>query len=162
MHGIDILRRAVPALCAALLALPDAAGAATANPALNDFAFGNVASLNSDLTKSQSTCSFSGVTPMTYSVTASGTGGGAFTVTNGTSTVPYEVQWAQMANAASGANLTPNVALANQSGGGLLTGLTCALGLLNATAIVIVRATSLQAATAGSYSGTLTLILSSQ
>lgn len=137
--------------------------AAPISPTLQDILFGAVPSLSSDLIKSQNTCSFSGVAPITYAVGAGGSGsGGAFTLTNGTSTIPYEVQWAQGINASSGTALTANVALNGQVTPGLLSGLTCALGATNASLIIIVRATSLQQATAGTYAGTLTVLMAAQ
>jgi len=163
MHGETKTRLICAVLAATAALLPRPALAQSANPPLSNVAFGNVTSLSLDLRRAQNTCSFAGVFPITYTVTATGSGtGNAFTVTNGTSTVSYEVQWAQTANAASGSNLTANVALTNQSGGGIVTGLTCFLGLTNATLIVIVRAGQLQQATTGSYSGTLSVVLAVQ
>lgn len=132
-------------------------------PTLSNVAFGSVPSLYSDLTSAQNTCSFTGLLPINYSVTATGSGsGGAFAITNGTSAIPYEVQWAQTANATSGSNLTANAVLGGQTTAALLSGLTCLLGVTNATLIVIVRAASLQKATAGAYTGTLSLLLTAQ
>lgn len=132
-------------------------------PTISNVAFGAVPSLYSDLTSAQNTCSFTGLLPINYSVTATGSGsGGAFAITNGTSVIPYEVQWAQTANATSGSNLTANAALGGQTTAALLSGLTCLLGVTNATLIVVVRAGSLQRATAGAYIGTLSLLLTAQ
>jgi hypothetical protein len=153
-------------LCAiiGLCSIPRVAQAqSTVSPPLTDFAFGQISSLSSDVNNRQNTCSFGGLTPVSYSVTATGSGSGAtFSVTNGSSTVPYEVQWAQSANATSGSNLAANQPLLNQSNASLLSSLTCGLGLQNATVIVIVRAVSLQQATAGSFTGTLSILLSVQ
>lgn len=126
-------------------------------------AFGNVASLYSDLVNSQSICAFGSLLTQGYSVLASGSGdGGAFTITNGTSTIPYEVQWAQIGNASAGTLIQPNVSLPNQYEANLLQGVGCLLGAKSATSIVIVRASSLQQATAGTYNGVLTIILTTQ
>ena len=54
-----------------------------------------------------------------------------------------------------------NISL-DQSNASLLSVLTCALGLRNATVIVIVRAVQLQQATAGGYTGTLSILLTAQ
>jgi hypothetical protein len=136
---------------------------APVSPPLGGVAFGQVASITGDAINRQNTCSYGGLTPVIYSVTGTGSGpGSAFSMTNGTSILPYEVQWAQSANAASGSSLTAGRALLNQSNASLLSSLTCGLGLQNATLIVIVRAVSLQQATAGIYSGTLSLLLSVQ
>jgi hypothetical protein len=133
------------------------------NPTLSDVSFGPVASLYSDLTSRQNTCSFSGLTPTTYGVTATGSGpSGAFAISNGTTQIAYEVQWAQSANATSGSPVSSNQPLLNQSNSSLLSTVTCALGLQNATLIIIVRAPSLQQATTGSYSGSLSILLTPQ
>jgi hypothetical protein len=157
--------RLVPALCALIcVARPDPASAAVVSAAtFKPFAFGPVTSLYSDLSSAQSICAFGSLLTVGYNVLASGSGlGGAFTITNGTSSIPYEIQWAQIGGAASGANLTPNVLLNNQYESSLLQGVGCLLSATSATAIVIIRATSLQQATAGGYTGTLTLILTAQ
>jgi hypothetical protein len=156
-------RWAAPAAIAALLCASGASAQATVVPTVQNVAFGAVSSLYSDLTNAQNTCSFTGLLPINYGVTATGTGtGGAFTITNGKSNIPYEVQWAQTANATSGSSLTANTMLGGQQTAALLSGLTCLLGVTNATLIVIVRAASLQQATTGSYTGTLNILLTAQ
>ncbi len=94
----------------------------------------------------------------TYSITATGSGAAnAFTVSNGTFTVAYTVNWANTANASSGTLLTAGVPL-----GGLTTGLLsslCTLGITNSTLFVSFSSTNLQNARAGSYTGTLTLLI---
>lgn len=156
------IRAALPA-AAALLGASGAGAQALVAPSLANVAFGAVPSLYGDLTSAQNTCSFTGLGPVGYSVGAAGSGaGGAFTLTNGTSTLPYEVQWAQTANATSGSALVANTPLTGQTTAGLLNGLTCLLGVTNATLIVIVRAASLQRVTAGAYTGTLTVLMQAQ
>ena len=76
--------------------------------------------------------------------------------------MPYEVQWAAMPNQASGTALPANTAVGGFAGG-LVIDQTCSL--LNSTSaslIVILRSAALSGATAGGYSGTLTLILAAQ
>lgn len=124
---------------------------------LSDVAFGTIGAFGADLVRSQSICAFSGALGGRYTVTASGSGaGGAFTLSNGASMLPYEVQWNTSAGQSSGSNLSANVPLTGQT---ML--LSCpVLQTTNTSLIVILRAADLRAATAGSYSGTLTVILS--
>jgi hypothetical protein len=146
-----------------ILASPSILFAQSAIPGTQDIVFGNVSSVYSDLVSQQSTCSFGNLLPVRYSILAVGSGsGGAFTITNGVSAIPYEVQWSQVANASSGDNLIPSVPLYNQTSGGDLLGLGCLLGVRNATLIVIIRSSSLQRATAGAYTGTLNLLVTAQ
>ena len=134
----------------------------TISPTLQSVAFGSVA-ITADLVSRQNSCSFTGVNPVIYSITASGNGpGSSFAMTNGTSILPYEVQWAQSANASTGTNLVAGQALTGQQTQAILSGLTCALGITNATLIVTVRSGALQQATTGSYTGSLTILLSPQ
>lgn len=150
-------------MACAMLAPAPLRAQATASPSLASVPFGPVDSLYADLVNRQNTCSFGGLAAVRYSVTGTGSGsGGAFTLSNGYSALPYQVQWAQTANASSGSTLTANQPLNGQITIGLLSGLTCALGLLNATVIVIVPAVSLQQGTAGSYSGSLSILLTAQ
>jgi hypothetical protein len=123
---------------------------------LSDVAFGTIGSFGSDLVRSQSICAFSGLLGGRYSVTASGSGaGGAFTLSNGAAALPYEVQWNTTAGQSSGIGLTANVPL-----GGQTMLLSCpVLQTTNTSLIVILRAAQLHVATAGNYSGTLTVIL---
>lgn len=123
---------------------------------LSDVAFGTIGNFGSDLVRSQSICAFSGLLGGRYSVTAFGSGaGGAFTLSNGAAALPYEVQWNTSAGQTSGTGLTANVPLAGQT---ML--LSCpVLQTTNTSLIVILRAAQLHVATAGNYSGTLTVIL---
>ncbi|WP_375419783.1 hypothetical protein [uncultured Sphingomonas sp.] len=124
---------------------------------LSDNAFGTVTSFAADLRMSQSVCAFSGVLGGRYTVGAVGSGAaGAFTLANGTARLPYEVQWSSSAGQTSGTNLTPGVPLTGQT---MLLG--CPLLQANSASLtVILRAAALSTATAGNYSGTLTIILS--
>lgn len=123
---------------------------------LSDVAFGTIANIQSDQVQSQSACAFSGLLGGRYSISASGSGrGGAFTLANGSATLPYEVQWSTTAGQTSGTALTPGASLTGQT---ML--LSCPLlATTNSSLIVILRGTSLGSATAGSYNGSLTLIL---
>lgn len=124
---------------------------------LSDLGFGLVTDVSSDKVRAQSVCAFSGVLGGRYTVTASGSGaGGAFTLSNGSATLPYEVQWSASSGQTSGTNLIAGSPLAGQT---ML--LSCpVLQSTNASLIVILRGTALSAARSGSYGGTLTIILS--
>lgn len=123
---------------------------------LSDVAFGTIGNFGSDLVRSQSICAFSGLIGGRYSVTAYGSGaGGAFTLSNGAAALPYEVQWNTSAGQSSGTSLTANIPLSGQ-----IMLLSCpVLQTTNTSLIVILRAAQLHVATAGNYSGTLTVIL---
>lgn len=152
------LRRALCAVAASavVVSAPAAAQGLLINH-LSDVGFGTIANLQTDHVQSQSVCAFSGLLGGRYSISATGSGsGGAFTLANGAKTLPYEVQWSTTAGQTSGMALTP---------GSTLTGQTMLLGCpvlqtANSSLIIILRGTSLSSATAGSYNGSLTLILS--
>ena len=124
---------------------------------LSDMGFGLVTDIGSDQVQAQSVCAFSGLLGGRYTVTASGSGaGGAFTLSNGSATLPYEVQWSSSAGQVSGTNLVAGRPLPGQT---ML--LSCpVLQATNASLIVILRGIALSAARSGSYTGTLTVILS--
>lgn len=122
--------------------------------------FGTLANLEADHAQSQSVCAFS--SSARYSVRATGSGtGGAFSISSGSRTLDYEVQWSSSPGQASGAALSSGV-----TRGGFTSGAKnhqCKGGpSAAATLIVILRGASVSRATAGSYSGTLTIILAPQ
>jgi hypothetical protein len=127
--------------------------------ALSDVSFGTLASLSSDAVRSQSLCVFSNSPTNGYHVQATGSGsGGAFTLASGSASLAYEVQWAQVSGQTSGTQLSPNVALTGQVSSA--TQPSCNSGpSTSASLIVILRSAELSAAAAGSYSGTLTLLV---
>ena len=132
---------------------------ATFSPA----AFGTPSSLASDLFNRQSICAFGSLLTQGYSVLATGSGsGGAFSLSNGTSVIPYELQWAQTGAASSGTDVQANVRLNGQHESGILAGVGCLLGAKTATSIIVIRSVSLLQATEGVYNGTLTIILTTQ
>lgn len=148
--------RLLAGLIAGLAAASAAQGQAVQVSGLSDIAFGTINSFAADRTQSQSICAYSGVLGGRYTVGAVGSGaGGAFTLANGTARLPYEVQWSTSSGQTSGTNLVAGVPLAGQT---ML--LSCPiLQTTNASLIVILRATDLSTATAGAYTGTLTIIL---
>lgn len=135
----------------------DFAGTALINN-LTDMAF---TSLNpvAALSNKENVCVFANsILGGTYSITATGNGtGGAFTVSNGVSTVPYTVNWANTSGASSGTALTSGVALNGQTTG-LITSI-CLLGITDATLFVSFSLAALQSARSGSFTGVLTLLI---
>ena len=147
---------------AALLWCGAAATPASAQARINklsDVAFGTLTNFATDSVQAQSVCAYSLGLLGAYHVTATGSGsGGAFTLASSGSTLPYEVQWSASSGQTSGTSLTSGVALTGQYSSALLSG--CTLGAATtASLIVVIRATTLTTATAGSYSGVLTIIL---
>lgn len=128
---------------------------------LTDMAFGTVdpasaASKNEDL------CVWSNTSGRGYQVTASGSGASnAFTLSDGTNTLPYSVQWAGTSGQVSGTALTAGTALTGLTS--TATSPTCSTGdSATASLIVNMTAANLQAAVASTYNGTLTLVVAPQ
>ena len=126
---------------------------------LSNANFGTITNLASDTQRNQSVCIYSSVADKGYNVTASGSGsGGAFTLSSGSATMAYEVQWNDVTGQTSGTDLSPGIKLS-----GLTTTATsqnCGSGpSRTASLIVLLRAATLGSATAGTYSGTLTLLI---
>ena len=149
------------AACGAALSLmsPEAVAQKARLGDLNDIAFGAISNLSADVAQAQSVCAFSQSATNGYNVSATGSGpGGAFTLSAGAAQLDYDVQWAAAPAQTSGTALAP---------GGVLSGLTstasqqtCNSGpASSASLIVILRAAQLGAATAGSYTGTLSLTI---
>ena len=158
--------RAAAALAAASLALVPFASApasAASNKVritkLTDVAFGSIANLSQDAVRSQSVCLFADTATNGYDITATGTGpGGAFELTSGAGALGYQVQWSSSAGQTSGAQLAPNVPLTGQVASA--TQQTCGTGpATSASLIVVLPATALSSAMAGTYNGTLTLVV---
>jgi hypothetical protein len=150
--GLPLLLSASPALAAA--------NDKVRITGLTDVAFGSIANLGADAVRSQSLCLFSNSSTNGYNVTATGTGsGGAFTLTSGALSLPFDVQWSSSSGQSSGSQLSPNVPLTGQVS--TASQQTCSSGpATSASLIVILRATALSSATAGTYAGTLTLLVS--
>jgi hypothetical protein len=126
---------------------------------LTDVAFGTIANLGVDASIAQSVCAYSTSATKGYNVRATGSGtGGAFTLLSGGRTMVYEVQWNGSPAQTSGTSLTAGVAKTGFKSTAVANGCTSA-PLTSASLIVILRAATLSSATAGTYNGTLTLIL---
>jgi hypothetical protein len=126
---------------------------------LSDVSFGALANLGVDASMARNICVFANTTGNRYRVTATGSApGGAFALTSGAALLNYEVQWNASSGQSSGLQLSPSTAQT-----GLVSGAsqqTCNSGpATTASLIVFLRSTALSSATAGSYSGTLTLII---
>lgn len=148
--------------CLALFA--GAAPASAANDkaritALSDVTFGTIANLSVDAINSQSVCVYSTSAASGYNVTASGNGpSGAFQLLSGAQALPFEVQWSGTSGQTSGIQLSPNVPLTGQVS--IASQQTCNSGpASSASLVVILRSSALTSATAGTYSGTLTLLV---
>lgn len=126
---------------------------------LKDVSFGQINTL-SDVSQPQSVSICSTASGGHYRVRATGSGaGGAFVLSSGSNTLPYQVQWAGSSGQASGTALQAGV-----NSQEFATTLTNALACLftqpvNASLIVRMAGTDTANARAGSYSGTLTILI---
>lgn len=126
---------------------------------LSDIAFGSVSNLSTDVSLAQSLCAFTQSASGNYLVTATGSGpASAFALASGPAQLAYEVQWASSPNQTTGIPLTAGVPLTGVPSAA--TQQTCNAGpASSASLIVILRASQLGAAQAGTYSGALTLMI---
>lgn len=128
---------------------------------LSDVAFGTVdpATAASD---AQNVCVWSNTSTRGYTLTATGSGASsAFTLSDGTNALAYAVEWAATSGQTSGTALTAGTALGSLTS--TATNPTCSAGpAASASLIVKMAAADLQAAVAGSYTGTLTLVVAPQ
>lgn len=153
---------AVAALAALIAPTPARAQFQARVTGLSDVSYGTINSFT-DQTSSQNVCVhsvfrfFGFPIRRDYSVLATGSGsGGAFTLASGSATLPYEVHWADAANQTTGTQLTAG---ATATGfGNASTNQTCTGGE-NASLIVTITGTSLNTATAGSYTGVLSITI---
>jgi len=144
------------------MVLASPAGAASNNVRitnLGDIAFGTIANPSADAVQSESLCVYANTATNGYNVRAIGSGsGGAFSLSSAAGSLPFEVQWSSSSGQASGAQLLPNVALGGQISSA--TQQTCNSGpAASASLVVILRTAALSSASAGSYSGALTLVI---
>jgi len=146
-------------LAAGLLAGSGASAQQVRIRQLNDFAFGTIGVAPVDQVLTDNLCVYSTAVSGRYTITARGSGSGsAFTLASGGNTLPYEVQWAFASGQSSGSVLSPGVAVAGTTTN--RTDSTCGLtGSLTASLIVVLRTAAQQSGKAGTYSGTLTLLV---
>ena len=140
----------------------DAASNKVRISSLSDVTFGTLSDLSSDAAQSQSLCLYSDTATNGYNVTATGGGpGGSFQLTSGLSSLAYEVQWSNASGRNSGVQLSPNVPLTGQTSAA--SHQVCSNGpATSASLIVLLRSASLSSVTAGTYSGTLTLLVGAE
>lgn len=114
-----------------------------------------------DAVSAQAPCVWSNTSTRGYKILASGSGAsGAFTLTDGTVTVPYTVGWADSANATSLASLTAGTASATLAA--TAANPACSGGA-DSTLQVAIASSSLQSMVANTaYLGTLTLVVTPQ
>lgn len=126
---------------------------------LADISFGTISDVTSDAIQSESVCMYADTNTNGYNVTASGSGpGNAFQLASGLNSLTYEVQWNSSAGQSSGAQLSSGAPLNGQTSAA--TQQTCNNGpATSASLILIMRAAVLASAPAGSYKGTLTLVV---
>lgn len=129
---------------------------------LTDVAFGTLANLSVDASRSQNICLFADTDSGRYNITATGTGpGGAFQLSSGGQPLSFAVQWSSASGQSSGTQLSPNVPLTGQVSGA--TQQTCNNGpATSASLIVVLPSSALSSASAGTYSGTLTLVVGAE
>ena len=130
--------------------------------ALSDVSFGTMSSLQSDQRQSRSICVYSNGQTSGYSVSASGSGSaGAFELLNGLNTLQYDVQWSPVSGQTNGTSLSPNVPLS-----GLVSAAshqTCSNGpTTSASLILVLRGVDLAQAREGTYTGSLSLLISAE
>ena len=157
-----LIRLAVAAAGVAAFLAPAPLGAQSNNvriTQLSDVAFGSIANLGIDATRTQNVCVFAHTAIGGYRVTATGSApGGAFALSSGSNALAYEVQWSSSSGQSSGAMLSPNMTLGGQVSAA--THQACSNGpATSASLILVLRSTALSSAMAGSYSGTLTLLI---
>lgn len=146
----------------ALIGGPASAANSVRISGLSDVAFGTITNFAADSVQSQSLCVYSKSPPANnYSITASGSGaGGAFLLASGSSTLPYELQWSATGGQSAGSQLLANQPLTAQHSGASTSVDDCSKGpATTASLIVILRSAAVSAASSGTYSGTLTLLV---
>lgn len=129
---------------------------------LTDVDFGLVNNLLVENRRSQSICVFSSSVGSAYSISASGSGlGGSFALENGPTSLPFDVEWSQQAGQSTGTQLLANGTLTGQTSAA--THQFCNGGpAASATLTVILRAAALSQAREGTYSGSLTILISAE
>ena len=157
-----VVRRVIVCLVAVASlgwAVPAAAADKVRLTGLTDVAFGTLGNLSADAVRAQDVCIYSTSSTSGYHVTATGSGGGGnFELSSGVNTMAFDVAWNNTPGQASGTLLTPNVPLTGQVSSA--TQQTCNSGpARTGSLIIILRSAGLSSAVAGTYNGTLTLVV---
>ena len=128
---------------------------------LSDIAFGTVDPAAA-AASAEDVCVWSNTSGRAYTVTATGSGASnAFSLSDGSNSLNYAVEWAGTAGQSAGTALVSGTALGGLSS--TATNPTCSSGpAASASLIVKMAAADLQAAAASSYTGTLTLVVAPQ
>lgn len=128
---------------------------------LSDVVFGSVDPAVA-ASNAQDICVWSNTSGRAYDVTATGSGAAnAFTLSDGTNSLAYSVEWAATAGQTSGTALVPATSLTGLAS--TATNPTCSSGPASSASLVVkMTAANLQAAVASSYTGTLTLVVAPQ
>jgi hypothetical protein len=111
----------------------------------------------------QNVCVWSNTATKAYTITATGSGAAnAFTLSNGTTTVPYSVEWAASSDQTSGTALGTGTASSSQTS--TATHQTCTSGPASSASLIVgITTANLGTMSAGSsYTGTLTLLVTPQ
>ena len=126
---------------------------------LTDVTFGGLTNLGVDASSRQDICVYANTAGNRYRVTATGSGpAGSFALSAGANLLAYEVQWNASPGQSSGLQLAANSAQTGLTS--TATQQTCNSGpSSSASLILLLRSTDLSSAMAGSYSGTLTLMI---
>lgn len=129
---------------------------------ITDVSFGLISNLQADSRQSQNLCMFSQSTDGAYSISASGSGAGSsFTLSSGSDSLAYEVEWSSQSGQTIGTSLAPGVPLTGQTSAA--TQQTCNSGpATSASLTIVLRASQLSQARQGSYSGSLTLLVAAE
>lgn len=163
LRRLTLLGCVLAACTLALAATPATASDEVRISGLTDASFGTITNFASDAVRSQSICLHAKSPPGdNYSIIATGSGaGGAFLLSSGSATLPYEVQWNDVPNQTSGTQLVANRALTGlQSTSGAGSADDCSKGpATTASLVVILRSSAIASATSGTYAGTLTLLV---
>lgn len=125
---------------------------------LEDIDFGTFVS--GDFNYDYPVCVYSNTPTARYGVTITGDGtGGAYTLTNGTDTIPYNVYWNETAGTTTGEMLlTAGTKLGNRSGANQQS-YTCASGGDSANIHVWIQDANMRDVTNGTYTGTMTVFI---
>ena len=130
---------------------------------LSDLSFGSLdPATATQLTENP--CVWSNTATKGYSITATGSGASnAFTLSNGTTTLPYGVQWAGSTGQTTGTTLNPGTAATGFTS--TATNPVCASGPTTTASLIVGFTTAQMQAAVGSataYTGTLTLVVAPQ
>jgi len=124
---------------------------------ISDLAFGSYTGTG-NISQDDDVCVWTNVTTADYVVTASGSGtASAFTLTDGSETIAYQVFWNDVAGTSGSVELSTGVASATQTGANT-TALDCSGGV-NANFQVTMSQSVLLAVAPNSYAGVLTLTI---